>query len=177
MNNSKNTSINNRLPRLFKNLERLEICGEQVLPQIESIMDFGCGRYPEHVAQWAKNHNINVHQYDPYWTINRYHHNSDSKANLDGEIWALCFSNVLNVVEDWSEVILSGIDAVPLPEGPQLIIATVYEGDLSGETKRTSKGLQQNKPIEHYLGYCRTFFGDSYNWFIRNSMLIGENKR
>lgn len=176
MENSKNTSINNRLPRLYKSLEKLTICGDAVLPQIESIMDFGCGRYPMHVAQWAKNHSINVHQYDPYWTINSYHHNSDSRTNLDGEIWALCISNVLNVVTDWSEVMLSGIEAVPLPEGPQLIVCTVYEGDRTGEGKHTSKGYQRNEPIETYLGYCRTFFVE-YHWFIRDGLLIGERKR
>ena len=139
-------------------------------------MDFGCGRYPSHVASWAKSHGINVHQYDPYWNINHYKHNSDNSKNLDSEIWALCISNVLNVVEDWSEVMISGIEAVPLPEGPQLIICTVYEGDRSKNGKYTSKGYQRNEPIETYLGYCRTFFIE-YSWFIRDGLLIGERKR
>lgn len=172
MENSKNTSINNRLPRLYHSLEKLEICGENVLDQLDCIMDFGCGQYPVHVFNWALKHKKNVHQYDPYWNINHYYQSNKSKD----EVWGLCISNVLNVVEDWSEVLISGIEAVPLPEGPQIIVCTVYEGDRTEVTKQTTKGIQQNKPLAHYLGYCRSFI-DGYHWFIRNNMLIGERIR
>ena len=171
---SRLTSINNRIPALYKKLDNLYLCGQLATADIDAIIDYGCGRYPEHVKQWCADRDKVLFQYDPYWEIDRMF-NPERK---NPKTFMLCMSNVLNVCVDWKLCLKTAINYYWAPaEGPHIIVIKVYEGDKSGAGKWTSKGYQQNLPLETYYKECCTNFSDSYLWFTRNGLLIGERLR
>jgi len=111
-------------------------------------LDIGGGKY-EVQTEWLKERGVRNLVYDPF---NR----SDAH-----NVWVLAelliqradtvtLSNLLNVLETdslRSEVVCFARDHL-LPGGKCYI--TVYEGDKSWEGKRTSRGWQENRPIEGY---------------------------
>lgn len=182
--NSKNTSVNKCLPALYKKLESLYMCGKLATEDIDTIIDYGCGRYPEFVEQWCADRDKILFQYDPLWEIDR-EFNPERKAPKN---YMLCLSNVLNVCVDWKYTLRSAIEWkdrlrsainywwVPT-ESPHIIIIKVYEGDRSGIGKWSSKGYQQNLPLDEYYKECVMHFSDEYWWFTRKGLLIGERLR
>lgn len=172
--NSKNTSINKCLPALYKKLDNLYLCGQLATADIDAIIDYGCGKYPDYVKQWCADRDKVLFQYDPYWEIDRLF-NPEKK---NPKTFMLCLSNVLNVCVDWKDVLKNAINFPWTPvEGPHLIVIKVYEGDRSREGKWTNKGYQQNLPLDAYYKECCLHFSGEYWWFTRNGLLIGERLR
>lgn len=168
---SRMTSINNRIPALYKKLDNLYLCGQLATADIDAIVDYGCGRYPEHVKQWCADRDKILFQYDPYWEIDRMF----NPEHKNPKTFMLCMSNVLNVCVDWKLCLKTAINYCWNPiGGPHLIVIKVYEGDRSGIGKWSTKGYQQNLPLEAYYKECCKTFSNEYWWFTRNGLLIGE---
>ena len=157
MENNKN-NINNRLPRLYHSLEKLKYAESW---PTRLYNGFWLRSYPVH--NWARS----TRSASSYGISTIITSRTSQKMKF---IWALCISNVANVV-DWSEGSYP-VEAVPFRKALRLLYAPCRETDRRSQS-RPQKA--QNKPLAHYLGYCRSFI-DGYHWFIRNNMLIGERK-
>ena len=147
---SADTSINeNKLPAIYGKLEKLNVrdC---------TILDYGCGKYTEHIRKWCEDRNIRYLPYDPF--------NQDEKVNTDSYAWALITkasgnlvvgvcSNVLNVIDnDYT------IDSITdeLRKLTNITFYTVYEGNRSGIGKVTKKDCwQRNEKLKSYLKFFK----------------------
>jgi hypothetical protein len=160
---SANTSVNRaKLPAVY---------GKAKLSRTTPfVVDFGCGKYTEHIRSALDMQNKILYPYDPY--------NQPDAVNLhtlDFVRWAmnkrieidLVCSNVLNVIDSEGEIsrICHYIEGVTSATGGTAFV-TVYEGDRSGIGRQTGKdSYQRNAPLRDYL----RFF---HNATIRNGMII-----
>ena len=115
------------------------------------ILNFGCGLYPENV----KLSNSKITNYDPNnlemdGVISNW---DEIKSNYDNIVCA----NVLNVIEK-DESINSIIDQIvsKVKKGT-VVYFSIYEGDRSGNGRKTSRGYQRNKKAIHYLPWFSDF--------------------
>ena len=160
-NTSANTSINKRLPALFGKLpDNIRNC---------QMLDYGCGKYPEYVRQWAEKRGISVTSYD------KYNYLSDNWYKDHGYD-VVTLSNVLNVIDNW--IVRWGIleDCFDcLRDGGQLYI-TVYEGDKTGIGRRTKSDCwQENKKLSDYLFEVEEIFGQN-NVTMKKGMIIAKKE-
>ena len=134
------------------------------------LVDYGCGKYVDHIKSVLHEHGKHLYPYDPY--------NQPESVNLhtlDFIRWAmgrrveidLICSNVLNVIDSDGEVsrICHNLEEIATTTGGTAYV-TVYEGDRSGVGRQTGRDqYQRNEPIRDYL----RFF---HNASIRNGMII-----
>ena len=122
------------------------------------VVDYGCGKYTDHIKTAMKEQNKILYPYDPYnqpTHINR--HTMDfidwaERERIDIDI--VC-SNVLNVIDSDSEVsrICHNLEEIATRTGGTAYI-TVYEGDRSGVGRQTGKdSYQRNAPLRDYLRF------------------------
>ena len=142
-----NTSIKH-IPALFNKIE---------FSENETIINFGCGRYPDMVNDKLKN---TIISYDP-----QFDKKENNKTNVvtdivdlykivdsfngERDVITLC-ANVFNVLTDdlLDDVI---IQLTALHYIGCKIFISVYEGDKSGVHKKTTKGFQRNEKTNQYL--------------------------
>lgn len=134
------------------------------------VVDYGCGKYVEHIdAMLAKQGKV-LYPYDPYNqpdATNR--HTIDFvrwASNTHCEVDLVC-SNVLNVIDSDGEVsrICYDIERVVKETGGTAYV-TVYEGDKSSVGRQTGRDqYQRNEPLREYL----RFF---HHATIRNGVII-----
>lgn len=136
MRTSANTSINKRVPALFKKVQWEEGTVN---------LDYGCGKYPEYARDYVTKRGVVNIAYDPY----NYRKTEDVWFRFKYNTVTL--SNVLNVIESKEArrmVLLTCLDV--LRDGGKLYI-TVYEGDKSGVGRETKKDCwQENRPLKDY---------------------------
>lgn len=162
---SKNTSINStKLPTVYR----------KATFSAPYVLDYGCGKYTEHIKSFIESQGKSFFPYDKY--------NQDMYTNrntLDFIEWicsrsapvkidVVC-SNVLNVIDSDSEVqyICSTIEYIVSRSGGKGFV-TVYDGDRSGVGRQTGKDqYQRNEPIKNYIKYFK-------NAHIHNGMIIVE---
>lgn len=134
------------------------------------VVDFGCGKYTDHIRSALAEQHKELYPYDPY--------NQPDAVNIhtmDFVRWAcdrhceidIVCSNVLNVIDSDGEVsrICYGIERVVEATGGTAYI-TVYEGDRSGVGRQTGVDqYQRNEPLRDYL----RFF---HNAVIRHGMIV-----
>ena len=136
MRTSANTSINKRVPALFKKVQWKEGTVN---------LDYGCGKYPEYARDYVTARGVVNMAYDPY----NYRKTEDVwfKFRYD----TVTLSNVLNVIESKEArrmVLLTCLDVLKV--GGKLYI-TVYEGDKSGVGRETKKDCwQENRLLKEY---------------------------
>ena len=156
------TSINrSRLPAVFSKAQ---------FPH-RLVMDYGCGKYVDHIREHMESLHKDYLPYDPY--------NQDDDRNaatatlvcnamyLHYPVDVVC-SNVLNVIDDDDTVrkIARHLVEITTMSGG-IGYVTVYEGDRSGIGRQTgSDQFQRNEPLRSYL----RFFPDTAK--IRNGMII-----
>ncbi len=155
---SANTSINkSRLPKIYNLLDKISNC---------VVVDYGCGRYTDHIREWAKDRDIQWFGYDKY--------NQDSKTNdtsinkLNEADYVVC-SNVLNVIAE-DDIILDIVRECTSNSGKAIF--TIYDGNKSGVGKQTGKDqYQRNQKVKWYLDFIRDNGYDAKMW--KGSIVVG----
>lgn len=133
-------------------------------------MDYGSGRYTEHI----KKHVNGLHKaYLPYDPYNQPDDRNNTTVTLvlnamyrHFPVDVVC-SNVLNVIDDDDTVqkIARHIEEITTKSGGTGFV-TVYEGNRSGTGKRTgSDQYQRNEPLRNYLRFFR-------NASVHNGMIV-----
>ena len=130
---SKNTSINKEnLPRIYTHINWEKFKGKTVL-------DYGCGRYTEHIRKLMWLYDIDWYGYDPYW---RTEFLNEEALHCNPDI-VIC-SNVFNVLDNYRDVARIH-DYIRYKLRPLYFFYTVFEGDLSKIGKETKKRLLAEK--------------------------------
>lgn len=138
---SADTSINrNKLPAIYRKLQK-----RGILQGI--ILDFGCGKYTSHIAEYCAENGADYHGVDKY--------NQTADKNLEEIVYcathgtdAVICSNVLNVIDSDEEI---NLILKLLPSFARTYI-TVYEGDKTGKGKQTGPDqYQRNEPLKSYV--------------------------
>lgn len=111
-----------------------------------AILDYGCGRWPEVAADFARNAGAaRVDSFDPYWFPNA------NYVPIEGYD-LVCLSNVLNVIQEKKDrltALKAAWDALK-PGGRMLV--TVYEGDASGASGPSKDGCwQERRKLRSYM--------------------------
>ena len=121
------------------------------------LLNFGCGKWPELTEQYlqSKIKNLIVDNYDP---------NSSSEAVIktlprDYQCEVVLCANVLNVLDDdqLRDCIVQ-LRRIPFA----LCVIQIYEGNKSGNGKKTRDGFQRNARTPVYLQHIKSIFDDDY---------------
>lgn len=162
---SKDTSINReKLPAVFRKAS----FGSRV------ILDYGCGKYTEHIRQYLLGKYVYL-PFDPYnqtEEVNKASRFVLSLATANRDPVDIVCSNVLNVIDDLDTIqsIADEIQSITAATGGTAFI-TVYEGNRSGTGKQTGKDqYQRNEPLRSYLKYFS-------NATIKNGMIVVSSKK
>ena len=131
---SKFTSVNSKkLPAIYNRLDYSALLNYwQTLSKFEKtpiILDFGCGRYTDHIEHFLSTKGFIYKGYDPYW--------KEGKENQDSllcEPFIVICSNVLNVIND--DIILNELQskvrsfsfATNLDKRQSLYYISIYTG-------------------------------------------------
>ena len=153
---SKMTSINStRLPAVFKKINYSK------LPKNFTLLDYGCGRYPQIIHNFIKSKGGVYVGYDKYWM-----NEEANKAALNCFPDIIVCSNVLCVIQE--NKIIMEIVAKLLSYGKPVVIS-VYEGNKSWIGKPTTKGYQRNQTLD---AYCLHHSLITYHGVITNDKSI-----
>lgn len=141
---SANTSINSKkLPAIYKKLADMM--------EHKRFIDVGCGKYINHLRDFATEHNAVAFFWDPF--------NRTEDQNTDAFImsrepivdFAIC-SNVLNVIDRDDAVTSCILNAVNLGNGTAYF--TIFEGDGKGVGRETGTDKwQRNEKLRGYKKY------------------------
>ena len=118
----------------------------------DTIVDYGCGKYNDGIEFLKKHTNSRVLPYDPYHRDEV--DNAIAQVHLNGS--TVLVANVLNVIKEQKnrESIIK--DAAK----GKIAFFTVYEGNGSGEGKKTTKGWQNNRKTATYVDEIATHFNN-----------------
>ena len=159
---SKNTSVNSKkLPAIYNRLNwdalREHWSKLTKFNRTPIVLDFGCGRYTDHIEHFLATKGFIYKGYDPFWKS--YKENYDA---LSSEAYIVICSNVLNVILD--EETFNNIQRyirdfsflAPLGKTwvkePSFYFITVYEGDKSGIGYITKPDcFQRNETLDNYI--------------------------
>lgn len=136
------------------------------------VLDYGCGKYTDHIKAELNKQGRHLFPYDPYnqpeqtnkKTMESLRIACDHELPMD----VIC-SNVLNVIDDDKTVlfIAETIENIVTKTGGTAYI-TVYEGNRSGVGRQTGKDqYQRNEPLRNYLRFFR-------NVTVKNEMIVVE---
>lgn len=163
---SKNTSINKeQFPRIYTHINWEHLKGMRLL-------DYGCGRYTEHIRKLMWRYDIEWYGYDPYWQID-----SLNEEALHCEPQIVVCSNVFNILDNYRDVVRIH-DFIRYHLLPTFFFFTVYEGDRSGVGKESKADCwQRNEPLEKYLYSdevikCRIATIEGDEWVITSKSVI-----
>jgi SAM-dependent methyltransferase len=121
-------------------------------------LDYGGGKY-DAGTDYMKSIGVENLVYDPFNRTEE--HNKDVISKLAKEkASTVTVNNVLNVIaeSDARDFVVKDAARYLKPDGTAYFL--VYEGDRSGEGKRTSKGFQNNKKAEFYLPAVKEHFSE-----------------
>ena len=143
---SADTSINEvKLPAIYN---------RNLIPSESIVLDYGCGKYVEHIEKHCNALGIEYHYYDKFnqpETSNKEQLSIvEEKRALGHRVFAVC-SNVLNVIQE-DEIILSILE--DMRELATDLRLTVYEGNKSGQGRVTKKDCYQRMQcLREYIPY------------------------
>ena len=142
---SKGTSINKeKLPAIYRKLGN-KIRGMRVL-------DYGCGRYVDHIREHLESLDCVPYFYDPYNRTETDNYKWVSVCGFQQDDVVIC-SNVLNVIDD-DITIVQIIHVLGFFAKDAYI--TVYEGDKTGKGRQTGADqYQRNEKAAVYLERIR----------------------
>lgn len=136
MRTSANTSINQRVPALFKKVQWKEGTVN---------LDYGCGKYPEYARDYVTARGVLNVSYDPY----NYRKTEDIYSRFKYD--TITLSNVLNVIESEDTRCLVLLECFWLLKKGGKLYITVYEGDKSRVGRETKPDCwQENRPLRSY---------------------------
>lgn len=134
------------------------------------VLDYGCGRYTDHIKAYLNKQGRHFFGYDPYNQPERTNKKTMESLRIAcdyGLMMDVICSNVLNVIDDDRTVLFIAEtieNIVNKTYGTAYI--TVYEGNRSSVGRRTgSDQYQRNEPLRNYLRFFR-------NATIKNGMII-----
>lgn len=175
---SKNTSINSKkLPAIYNRLDwdalRERWNKLTKFDRTPTVLDFGCGRYTDHIEHFLATKGFIYKGYDPFW--------KSAKENDDAltcEPYIVICSNVLNVIINKQtvtdiqkyirEFTFSAYLGKNLVKESSFYYLTIYEGDKSGIGRMTKPDcFQRNEPLDNYIF--------RYEDVIRKSTITTEN--
>ena len=163
---SKNTSINKEnLPRIYTHINWEKFRGKAVL-------DYGCGRYTEHIRKLMWLYDIDWYGYDPYWRVKFL---NEEALHCNPDI-VIC-SNVFNVLDNYRDVARIH-DYIRYKLHPIYFFYTVFEGEKTRIGKETKKDCwQRNEPLEDYLYSdevikCRIATKKGDEWVITSKSIV-----
>ncbi len=139
---SANTSINkSKMPAIYG----------KIRVDMERVLDYGCGRYTEHLYNFCKSNYAAFFPYDPY-NQPQWKNEISCKLLKENPATVGIMSNVLNVI-DSEDAIKDAIEhAVSMIRADRFLYITIYEGDRSGVGKYTSKdSYQRNMRTKDYI--------------------------
>lgn len=164
---SANTSINcKKLPAIYSKLPQIvkdyEARAHRIfLGSSARLLDYGCGKYTDHLHGAAAAEGLRLFPYDPY--------NQPEDTNNETRLLltssgigkpaniAIC-SNVFNVIRPIDCIIDALHDIASMVDG--FLYVTIYEGDKTGIGRETKKDCWQRNemrgdylPIIHKAGY------------------------
>lgn len=155
------TSINSaKLPRIFAAVN---------LPGFV-VLDYGSGRYTEHILQHVNAQGSAYYPYDPYNQpddVNTYSRKYVRLAHVAGVPTVAILSNVLNVIQEDDVVIDIVNDALTLTGD---VLISIYEGDRTGNGRQTGPDqYQRNEKKAAYITLLRAHGLKANKWhsFIR----------
>ena len=142
---SKDTSINRtKLPSIYRKL------GDKI--RGKRILDYGCGKYVDHIEKYLDSMQCYAFFYDPYNRSVEENYKWVSACGFQQDDVSIC-SNVLNVIDD-EKTIIEIIHVLGFFAKDAYI--TVYEGDKSGRGRQTGKDqYQRNEKAAAYLERIR----------------------
>ena len=161
-----NTSLR-QVPAIFKKLE---------YQPYESILNFGCGRYPSEINNYFSKNNLSntttngstqsIFHFDPLFDNEKDILAQEVMTNFsqlqEYSYDTIICANVLNVLEDdILEEVISQLCYL-LAQSKKLVVQ-IYEGNRSGEGKPTSKGYQRNEKVKAYESKFRQAISSSNN--------------
>jgi len=126
-------------------------------PPGTEILDYGGGKYDTN-TNLLKSRGVVCKVYDPY---NRsLEHNTDVLVYFTNGADVIVCANVLNVIKEDTVItnVLKHIDQLLKSNGTAYI--QIYEGDKTGEGKKTSKGFQRNQKTICYLPLITSVFSN-----------------
>lgn len=137
---SKGTSINcSKLPRAYR----------FVIPAGAVVVDYGCGRYTEHLQRSAIERGWTWYGYDPFNRTDAENRPAVDVLQSRSADFVIC-SNVLNVIDSdaaVNDVIRAAADAAKIAA-----VFTVYEGNGTGTGKQTGPdAFQRNEKRAAYV--------------------------
>lgn len=159
---SKNTSINSKkLPAIYNRLDwdalREHWAKLTRFNRTPVVLDFGCGRYTDHIEHFLTTKGFIYKGYDPFWKSKK-----ENYEALSSEAYVIICSNVLNVILD--EETFNNIQRYirdfsflaplgkTLVKEPSFYYITVYEGDKSGIGYITKPDcFQRNETLDNYI--------------------------
>lgn len=124
------------------------------------VLDYGCGKYTEHIAQALHHQGRELFPYDPYNQPEEVNNRTIERVKTcirSGIPVDIVCSNVLNVIDDDGTVkyITDQIEELVRRTGGTGYV-TVYEGNRSGTGRQTGPDqYQRNQPLREYLRYFR----------------------
>ena len=134
------------------------------------VMDYGCGKYTDHIDDHIRSLRKTYLPYDPYNQPDDVNRTTAyyvlTAMHVHCPVDVVC-SNVLNVIDDDDTVrqIASHICEIVEQTGGTGYV-TVYDGDRSGVGRQTGHDqYQRNEPLRNYLKYFR-------NATVKNNMII-----
>ena len=137
---SKGTSINcSKLPRAYR----------FPVPSDSVVVDYGCGRYTEHLQRSAIERGWTWYGFDPFNRTDAENGPAVDVLQSRSADYVIC-SNVLNVIDSdaaVNDVIRTATDAARIAA-----IFTVYEGNGTGTGKQTGRdSFQRNEKRAAYV--------------------------
>ena len=147
---SKNTSVNSKkIPALFNKFSF----------EGKSVLDYGCGKYPEIIKKYVEGYSGKYFGYDPY--------NLGNEIPKNQAFDVVTISNVLNVIQE-DEVIERIVrEAMKIAN---IAIVSIYEGDKSGIGRMTKKDCYQRNQNKHW--YCRFIDNMGYKTEIKSGCIL-----
>lgn len=154
---SKNTSINSKkLPAIYNRLDwdalRERWNKLTKFDRTPIVLDFGCGRYTDHIEHFLATKGFIYKGYDPFWKDENENHDA-----LTCEPYIVICSNVLNVIND--DIVLNELQnkirnfsfLINLDKKQSLYYISIYAGRGDGIGKITKKDCyQRNQKINEY---------------------------
>lgn len=146
------TSINSsRLPAIYKLVD--------FAPGSVNL-DFGGGKF-DNAINFVKDRGATLIVYDPYNRSSQHNKDALDIIRSNGGADNVVNSNVLNVIAEPESrlAVIKNIHTLLKTGGNAYF--TVYEGDKSGEGKKTKAGYQLNKVTSDYLEEIQKIFPDA----------------
>ena len=140
------TSVNKaKVPALFRDGRKYGL-----IPNGATVLDYGCGRWPEVAREFLESAGCTVVGYDPNWFPVPDGYNAGDDRSKDGYD-VVAMSNVLNVIQDRSERLMAIKSAWKAVKYGGRLLVTVYPADASGASGPSKPGCwQERRPLSSY---------------------------